>query len=311
MRPAPSPTEAAKYPITSGLALLAVVVTLLAMKQGRTPATDHAFETGRDVYDVLAVDVRAFFAEPWRLASSALPHVGVMHLLFNVIWLWILGAPLEERYGMARYFLLLVALQLPSAAAEYAFFYGGVGLSGVGYGLWGFRWALQRRDPRYLDDMDDRTTATFAIWFVVCVVATYANLMPVANVAHGVGAVTGILLGYATARAPRWRIPQRAAAGVGAAAVLASSLVAATIFRPQLNRSGAGAADAAYAAFRALTAQPPRPAEAARYLERCLQYEGDTGYCSSLLPYARGQGEQPIMPTPFATPRAKPDGGAN
>jgi membrane associated rhomboid family serine protease len=54
-----------------------------------------------------AVDVRAFALIPllvgagewWRLVTSALLHAGIVHLAFNGILLWRLGAILEQRVG--------------------------------------------------------------------------------------------------------------------------------------------------------------------------------------------------------------------
>ena len=37
-----------------------------------------------------------------RLLTSALPHGGIVHLLFNVIWLWIFGTAIEAVWGPVR-----------------------------------------------------------------------------------------------------------------------------------------------------------------------------------------------------------------
>jgi Flp pilus assembly protein TadD len=73
-----------------------------------------------------------------------------------------------------------------------------------------------------------------ALWFVICIVATYTKVWAVANVAHGVGALLGGLVGFAmSARATLRRV--LAAAGV--LVLLAASYAGATVLRPRVNFS--------------------------------------------------------------------------
>jgi hypothetical protein len=48
--------------------------------------------------------------------------------------------------------------------------------------------------------VDPATSRAFAYWFVICIVLTVSGVLPVANVAHGVGALTGGLYGLARTR---------------------------------------------------------------------------------------------------------------
>jgi membrane associated rhomboid family serine protease len=204
--------------------LLAVVTTLLWM-------ADYNI-------DIFTLNMSAFGSEPWRLLTSALPHLGVFHLLFNLYWLWTFGTRIEQEWGHARTFGLFAALAIGSGAAEYALFSGGVGLSGVGYGLFGLLWVAGRRDPRFADAVDSNTAMLFGGWFFLCIAATAADIMPVANVAHGAGALLGGLIGFAVSS----RKAQRYAFGILAAASLALMVASGALFRPTLNISGGSAA---------------------------------------------------------------------
>jgi membrane associated rhomboid family serine protease len=55
---------------------------------------------------------RVFRGEVWRLISYAFLHVDLLHLLFNMLFLWWFGSELEERYGRWEFlaFYLLAAL---------------------------------------------------------------------------------------------------------------------------------------------------------------------------------------------------------
>jgi membrane associated rhomboid family serine protease len=52
----------------------------------------------------------------WRLLTSAFMHLGPEHLGFNMLVLWFVGAPLEERMGRGRFLLLYLMAGLAGAA---------------------------------------------------------------------------------------------------------------------------------------------------------------------------------------------------
>jgi membrane associated rhomboid family serine protease len=180
----------------------------------------------------------AFTREPWRLVLSALPHAldfgtfDVFHLPFNLYWLWLFGTLIEEVFGPVKALGLILVLAAGSGAAEYALFRGGIGLSGVTYGMFGMLWFLAPRDRRFADAVDARTTQLMVGWFFLCIFATASKAWAVANVAHGVGALLGVLAGAAVAaRQPARRV----LAAVALPALLALSFAGGGVLRPRVN----------------------------------------------------------------------------
>lgn len=257
MQPAPSLSRFPAFPVVAGIAALAIFVTV-------------GVETGKTDMLPFVMSSVAFDNEPWRLAASALPHVGAVHLIFNVIWLWVLGTRLEDTLGHVTTFVILLVLAVGSAAAEFAFAAGGVGLSGVGYGLVGCLLVLSRKDRRFRDAIDTRTLVLFAGWFVLCVVFTLTDVMAIGNVAHGAGFVLGVVIGYVIAPGAR---AVRAAAVVGLLGLVGASLGAAALWRPQVNLSSEAAIDDAYRGWHAIDAK--QYDVAARHLERALALDPD------------------------------------
>src|SRR5437764_5906852 len=39
----------------------------------------------------------------WQLVTYSFLHVGIMHILFNMLWLWWFGAQLEIDWGLKRF----------------------------------------------------------------------------------------------------------------------------------------------------------------------------------------------------------------
>ena len=194
------PPEPLRTPVTTALALGSILVTVLMF--------------AGDSIDALVLDSRAFWDEPWRLLTSILPHGGLLHLMFNLWGLYAIGRVIEEEWGSPRTLLLTVFLAAGSGAAQYAFDAGGIGLSGVGYGHFGFWWALSRYSHRYGNILDATVTRSYVSWFFLCIVLTRFDVLHIGNVAHGVGAVLGGLVGYAVARQDRRRIVAWALAAV-------------------------------------------------------------------------------------------------
>jgi membrane associated rhomboid family serine protease len=177
------------YPVTTSIGLSAAIVTLWKLNGANIGG--------------MTMNYLAFRTEPWRLVTSALPHANLFHLLFNLYWLWAFGTQIERIFGSSRTFAIMVFLAIGSGVAEYAVLSGGIGLSGVGYGLFGLLWVLSRSDSRFFGLMDNQVVTLFIGWFILCILFTVSNTMPVANVAHGAGAGLGVLLGLTIAARTR------------------------------------------------------------------------------------------------------------
>lgn len=131
--------------------------------------------------------------EVWRLVTPMFIHFGLMHLVFNMLWLWQLGREIEHRHGTLAMLGIVLLAQIPSGLGQYLASgpsFGG--MSGVVYGLFGFVWMQTRynRSRRY--QLRDDTAVFMMIWFVVCLTGIVG---PIANVGHAGGLVAGLLLG--------------------------------------------------------------------------------------------------------------------
>ena len=215
----PKFTEACKYPVTAGVATLAVVITM-------------AWWAKLDVSPLFATaEIRR--GQLWRLITCIFPHLDILHLAFDVYWLLVFGTTVEKVYGHTRTALLILLFAVGSSSLDFAFDRGGVGLSGVGYGLFGLLFVLSKSDARFRDALDQRTITLFVGWFILCIATTVTRIFPVANVAHGAGAILGVLTGHALSL-PNRRIPLVA----GVTAVVLFGIWGATMGRPIINLSG-------------------------------------------------------------------------
>lgn len=119
-----------RTPIASYAILgVTLVVSFLAMQP-----------EGSDLLRLLWLDKRALAdGEWWRLLSPVLVHASILHLAFNMYFLYLVGPLVEQLYGSARFVLLYVLTAATASLASYLI--GGpgpsVGASGALFGLCG------------------------------------------------------------------------------------------------------------------------------------------------------------------------------
>jgi membrane associated rhomboid family serine protease len=169
----------------------------------------------------------------WRSLTCILPHADPLHLAFNLYWWWTFGVFLERTYGHLKFLAIVILFAFCASLTEFMFLSGGIGLSGVVYGLWGLLWALERNDPRFANIIDQQTSSLFVKWFFICIVLTVTNLLPIANLAHAVGAIAGGLLGFVLStvgKRKRW-------AFIALIALVILPLLGSTLFWPWVNLS--------------------------------------------------------------------------
>ena len=198
--------------------------------------------------------------------TSVFPHLDILHLAFNLYWLWILGTRVEAVYGHFKTLALIVVLAISSNSFEFAFSASGVGLSGVGYGLFGLLLVVADRDPRFAGALDKRTVNLFVAWFFICIFLTVTHVFNVGNVAHGAGGVLGALLGYADLNPRRRLLISGVVAGLIVLGVCGS-----TFLRPYVNFSNRGGYEEEKWGYDELMAN--RNQEALRWLRDAVKYQ--------------------------------------
>jgi GlpG protein len=141
--------------------------------------------------------------ELWRLLSPIFIHFGFIHLLFNMLWLKDLGSAIEKLISARLLLALVVVVGIFSNLVQ--FYFAGPnfgGMSGVVYGLLGYVWMKSRFDPASGFYVDKQTVIWMVGWFFLCVTGAMG---PVGNYAHGAGLVTGMIWGFASAKARGFR----------------------------------------------------------------------------------------------------------
>ncbi|HEY7312154.1 MAG TPA: rhomboid family intramembrane serine protease [Gemmataceae bacterium] len=187
--------------VTVLLVLLNVVVFAVGYFNARAVHADNAFLSGdQTVAAVLTILDRSgalsashlIDGEWWRLVTAAFVHVGFLHLLLNMVFLYLAGRYAELMWGHLRYLVIYFAGVLGGSCLAAAHNGSGAGASAAVYGLIAAEavWFLFNR--RYLPRALLRQARTSFVITLVLVVFT-SSFKDVSGWGHFGGAVAGAL----------------------------------------------------------------------------------------------------------------------
>ncbi len=161
----------------------------------------HLNPDGRLVFETAAATYS--HGEYWRLLTPVFLHFGLLHLAFNMLWLWEFGRRIEAARGALTLLAVLVLTGAGGNVAQYL--YGGTvmfgGMSGVIYGLLGYMWAWSRLRGQPALTLPPGIMTVMLVWLLVCMsgVLEAVGFGAIANAAHVGGLVLGVLLGLGAA----------------------------------------------------------------------------------------------------------------
>ncbi len=153
----------------------------------------------------------------WRVFTAMFVHIGLFHLAFNMIALYLFGQAIEARYGKIRFLALYLASGLLGSGASLAFTSGGVraGASGGVFGILGAWLAFYVLHRRAAGAGSQIQSLAFLIGLNLFIGFTAPGID---NAAHIGGLVAGFLVGggleLARRRAAGWKLAAPAAYGV-------------------------------------------------------------------------------------------------
>lgn len=173
--------------VTYGLLAVTVVVGLLTLTGGQD-----------ELLGWLQLDKFAIWSEQqyWRLFTVTLVHGSLIHLMFNMYALWIIGPVVEALYGPVRYLAIYLLCAAAGSAASYAVSPNpAVGASGAVFGLFGALLVADRVHKPALTRNARNLTAQIGILIGINLVIGL-SLPGIDNAAHIGGLLAGAWLGF-------------------------------------------------------------------------------------------------------------------
>lgn len=136
----------------------------------------------------------------WRLITPIFLHAGIVHLIFNMWAMMVEGTIIESRRGTKMLAIIVLVSAVTSNIGQYLYvlnFYDRlipwVGISGVGYALFGYLWMKGRNEPEQGMVLAPQSVRIMLMWLLL----GFTGLFPMANGAHVAGLIIGMLFGLA------------------------------------------------------------------------------------------------------------------
>jgi len=146
----------------------------------------------------------------WRLLTPIFLHFNLLHIVFNMLWLWELGRRIELAQGSWRLLIIVLIMGIGSNVAQAMFASAAIfgGMSGVDYGLLAYCWLWGWRRPDSILHVPTPVLIAMVVLMLLSMTG-FTVLMgagAVANAAHIGGLLMGFVVGaIALAVAPLLR----------------------------------------------------------------------------------------------------------
>lgn len=133
--------------------------------------------------------------ELWRLISPIFVHFSPLHILFNLLWVWIVGSRVEVLQGRIALLGLVLFSGVLSNLAQ--FYVSGPlfgGMSGVVFALLGYSWLWDRRNPPHAFGLPPALMGLMVGWLALGYTGILESMGfgAIANTAHLVGLLAGL-----------------------------------------------------------------------------------------------------------------------
>lgn len=189
-----------RAPLLTGLMIACVAVAILGGGFGTADAGSISrwlmFADPPSRPDVFH-NIRA--GQLWRLITPIFLHGGIIHLLFNMYWMYVLGGQVESRIGSLKFGgLVLASAIIPNVLQATLVGANFLGISGVVFAIFGYMW-VRRRDGYLLSQQ------TIVIVMIMFALGFTPMLGGIAVWAHAGGLAVGAGIGYW----PDWLAGQR------------------------------------------------------------------------------------------------------
>ena len=135
--------------------------------------------------------------EVWRFISPIFIHFNIPHIVFNSLWVWLVGSAIEKRQGTLTLLLVVVVAALASNIGQY-YVSGPIfgGLSGGVYAVICYAWLWDKLQKDKLFVVSNGLMGFMLVWlaFGYTGLSSQLGMGNIANTAHLVGLISGLLM---------------------------------------------------------------------------------------------------------------------
>ncbi|WP_330925529.1 rhomboid family intramembrane serine protease [Candidatus Sororendozoicomonas aggregata] len=198
-----------QYPMTWCFLLVSIGVSLISgfgqFLSVIEPFTFVPFEqvpqaTGGELIAFGTLTMTLDYGQYWRLITPVFLHFSLLHLAFNMVWVFDLGQRIEEKHGPWPLFFLVLVTGIAANGVQY--FFGSAnalfgGFSGVIFALLGYCLVREKLDKSCQFGILPAVYGFMLIYLIIGYTGVFDGIAGgrVANAAHTGGLLSGALVG--------------------------------------------------------------------------------------------------------------------
>jgi len=192
------------YPVNTGLVLMSILVAILTgLGSQYSQLSWFSFlpiQVSGNYITTTQFNYVLEHHQYWRLITPIFIHFSMIHIAFNLLWMWDIGRKVEKVIGSTLYLFLVLVTALLSNYLQYLSTQSPLfgGMSGVVYAIIGFAWLVPKLIP-HCPSLISKPIMTFLILWLAL---GYSNIFEqigmgkIANTAHLIGLVCGLVGAY-------------------------------------------------------------------------------------------------------------------
>jgi GlpG protein len=190
-----------QFPVTLSIIALSAVITLFigfGSEYGVMrwfTITDFKVDGQNLIFTTLLESFKTL--EWWRFITPVFMHFNMPHILFNALWLWVIGRKIEKLQGVYIYIVVILSASASSNIAQFLVsgpMFGG--LSGVVFAVLAYTWLWDKISRSPLFGFPPALMIFMVFWLILgyTQLLEFVGFGSIANTAHLVGLISGLAL---------------------------------------------------------------------------------------------------------------------
>lgn len=182
------------FPITAIVMLISIVLFILVFSFSKINKESTALTI---LYLGGGVPPLYWNGEVWRLFVNIFHHGNIIHIFFNLYWIYYFGSLTEKFLGKSKYIYFIISC---------GFFQGiictlttepfAIGLSGLIYAFFGLFLIIRNQDEMIKYFVNPSLIKFLLIFLFLCIPINLLGLLNIAYVAHFAGLIYGLIFGF-------------------------------------------------------------------------------------------------------------------
>jgi len=182
------------YPVTAIVMAISIILFILVTYYSKV----HKESTGLAIlYFGGGVPPLYWKGEVWRLLVNIFHHGSIIHIFFNLYWMYYFGTLAERFLGKTKYIYFIISCGFfQGIICTLTIEHFAIGLSGLIFAFFGLFLIVRNQDELIKNIVSPSLIKFLIIFLFLCIPINLFGLMNIAYIGHFAGIIYGIIFGF-------------------------------------------------------------------------------------------------------------------